>query len=246
MRWILLYILTALKCEASVLNGLPGEIIVTGVGRKAIETVSALALTPSDKVLNVGICGGEKKGRGYLVNQVISKETGRRYYPDILFEPLAEEMPLTTVRQFVNEVEEGMLYDMESSIICEQVLKTIAPSNLAIYKVVSDDGSDFPTPKEVADLIRENLPEIRKITRLLIGSDVPKNYEFLPGDIEGKLRLTQYMQNELKDIEHYCVASGREKELLDLLKQMEEQGKIPVHDKKAGREVLDEIYAYLR
>ena len=242
----MLYILTALKCEASVLNGLPGEVVVTGVGEKAFDTVSALTLNPSDKVLNVGVCGGEKKGRGYLVNQVISPETGRRYYPDILFETMAEEMPLTTVRQFVDEVGKDMLYDMESAIICEKVLKTIPPSHLAIYKVVSDDGRNFPTPKEVADLIRENLPEIKKITRRFTGTGILKTYEFLPDDIADKLRLTQYMRNELKDLEHYCVVSGRKAELLELLKKMEEQGEIPVRDKKAGREVLDEIYAYLR
>ena len=229
-----------------MLNGLPGEVIVTGVGNSAQEKVSSLSLDPSDKVFNVGVCGGEKKGRGYLVNQVISQETGRRYYPDILFETMAEEMPLTTVKEFVDDVGEGMLYDMESAIICEKVLKTIAPSNLAIYKVVSDDGSDFPTPKEVADLIRENLPEIKKIARRFVGTSVPKSYGFLPDGTEEKLRLTQYMRNELKDIEHYCVVSGRKDELLDLLKRMEEQGNIPVKDKKAGREVLDEIYAYLR
>jgi hypothetical protein len=54
------------------------------------------------------------------------------------------------------------------------------------------------------------------------------------------------MQNELKDLEHYCVASGRRDELLKLLSDMENDGRIPVKDKKAGREVLDEIYSYLR
>ena len=54
------------------------------------------------------------------------------------------------------------------------------------------------------------------------------------------------MRNELKDLEHYCVASGRQDELLKLLSDMENDGRIPVKDKKAGREVLDEIYSYLR
>ena len=243
---LLLYILTALKCEASVLNGLPGEIIITGVGEKAMEAVSTLDLKPSDKVLNVGICGGGYRGRGYLINQVISEETGRRFYPDILFETGTQEKTLTTVKEFVNEVRDGMLYDMESSIICEKVLKIIAPSNLAIYKVVSDNGRDFPSPKQVMDLIRHQLPEIKKIARAILENDDHKSYDFLSADLEEKLYLTHYMKNELKDIEHYCVAAGREKELLGLLKQMEDAGKLPAKDKKAGREVLDEIYSYLR
>ena len=75
---------------------------------------------------------------------------------------------------------------------------------------------------------------------------MPKSYEFLPESIFEEMRLTQYMRNELKDIEHYCVAAGREDELLDLLKKMRREERLPVKDKKAGREVLDEIYSYLR
>ena len=242
----MLYILTALKCEASPLNGLSGEVIVTGTGSKALDVLSALELSPSDRVLNIGICAGRNKGKGYLVNQVISQDTGRRFYPDILFETGIEEMPLTTSSKIVTEVNDGMLYDMEAAFICEKALKVISPSNLALYKVVSDSGDGFPSPKEVTELISANLKDIRKIARHLTCAEETKQYEFLPDDIEEKLRLTQYMQNELKDIEHYCAVSGREKELMELLKKMEKQGRIPVKDKRSGREVLDEIYSYLR
>ena len=81
----MLYILTALKCEASALGGLPGEVIVTGVGGRVVDRINQLDLKPDDYVLNVGICAGPEKGEGYLINQVISSVTGRRFYPDILF-----------------------------------------------------------------------------------------------------------------------------------------------------------------
>jgi len=242
----LLYILTALKCEASALKGLPGEVVVTGVGGCAVSTISKINLTPSDHVLNVGICAGKDIGKGYLINQVISDVTGRRFYPDILFESGAEEMSITTSSEVVTEVKDGMLYDMESSIICDAVLKVIPPSNLAIYKVVSDSGDKFPTKNEVTRLIRDHIDEITKIAELLTAGGAPKNYEFLPGSVADELRLTQYMRNELKDLEHYCAAAGREEELLSLLDKMRKEERIPVKDKKAGREVLDEIYAYLR
>ena len=242
----MLYILAALKCEASSLNGLDGEVVVTGVGKKALDVISALELSSSDRVLNIGICAGKNKGKGYLVNQVISQETGRRYYPDILFETGIDEISLTTSSGIVTEVEDGMLYDMEAALICDEALKIIPPSNLAVYKVVSDSGDSFPSPKEVAGLISKNLKDIKKIVSYLSAGGETKRYEFLPDDIEDKLRLTQYMRNELKDIEHYCAVSGREEELSDLLKKLEEQGRLPVKDKRSGREVLDEIYSYLR
>ena len=240
----MLYILTALKCEASALAGLPGEVIVTGVGGCAVSTISKTGLTPNDHVLNVGICAGKDIGKGYLINQVISNVTGRRFYPDILFESGAEEMSITTSSEVVTEVEEGMLYDMESSLVCDAVLKVIPPSNLAIYKVVSDSGDKFPTKNEVTRLIRDHIDEIRKM--LLTAGGTSGDYGFLPESIFEELRLTQYMRNELKDIEHYCATAGRKDELLALLDKMREEERIPVKDKKAGREVLDEIYSYLR
>ena len=242
----LLYILTALKCEASALSGLPGEVVITGVGGRASDKISKIGLTAKDFVLNVGICAGANKGRGYLINQVISIESGRRFYPDILFESGAEEMPISTSSNVVTEVADGMLYDMESSLICESVLKVIPPSNLALYKVVSDSGDKFPTANEVTALIREHVDEIKKIAELLTAGAASREYEFLPDSVFEDLRLTQYMRNELKDIEHYCVAAGRADELNMLLAKLREDGRIPVKDKKAGREVLDEIYSHLR
>ena len=242
----MLYILTALKCEASALEGLPGEVIVTGVGGRAISTISKMGLTPNDYVLNVGICAGSEKGKGYLINQVISGVTGRRFYPDILFNSGADEMSITTSDKIVTNVEEGMLFDMESSLVCEAVLKVIPPSSLAIYKVVSDNGGDFPSKNEITQMIGCHMDEIRKISEMLTSQSGNESYGFLPDDVFDEMHLTQYMRNELKDIEHYCSVSGKEADLLDLLEKMREEGKLPAKDKKTGREVLDEIYSYLR
>ncbi|MBR4409656.1 MAG: hypothetical protein IKT11_08055, partial [Bacteroidales bacterium] len=87
--------------------------------------IKGISLKPDDHVLNVGICAGTEIGKGYLINQVISNVTGRRFYPDILFDSGAEEMSITTSSEVVTSVEEGMLYDMESSLICDTVLKVI-------------------------------------------------------------------------------------------------------------------------
>ena len=60
------------------------------------------------------------------------------------------------------------------------------------------------------------------------------------------MHLTQYMRNELKDLEHYCAAAGREEELMALIEKLRKEERLPAKDKKAGREVLDEICSYLR
>ena len=156
-------------------------------------------------------------------------------------------MPLMTSPGIVNEVDDGMLVDMEAALICEKVLKIIPPSNLAFYKVVSDSGSDFMTASEVADMMRQHLPEIKKIARLMTENEKEtKSYEFLPESVVEEMHLTQYMRNELKDIEHYCAVSGRQEEFLNLLEKLRRDERLPAKDKKAGREVLNEIYSYLR
>ena len=155
-------------------------------------------------------------------------------------------MPLTTSPGIVHEVDEGMLIDMEASFICEIVFKILRPSDLTFYKVVSDSGTDFMSAGEVSEMLRQHLPEIRKIARLMLENNEAASYEFLPEDLAEKMRLTWYMRNELKDIEHYCVVSGRQEELMRLLGKMEEEGRLPAADKKAGREILNEIYSYLR
>ena len=243
----MLYILAALKCEASVLNGLPGKVIFTGVGLRANDILDSLDLKPEDKVLNVGVCAGRNKGKGYLINKVTSMTTCKSYYPDILFESGIEEMPLMTSPGIVNEVDEGVLVDMEAALICAKVLKVILPSHLTFYKAVSDSGTDFMTAHEVTEMMREHLPTIKKIARLMT-EDAPsvKTYEFLPESVAEELHLTQYMRNELQDIEHYLVVSGRQEEFLNLLDKYRKEGRLPARDKKAGREVLNEIYSYLR
>ncbi len=242
----MLYILTALKCEASALGTVPGEVVVTGVGGRIVDCIEKLDLKPDDYVLNVGICAGSEKGEDYLVNQVISLASGRRFYPDILFESGAKEMTLTTSPEIVTSVEEGMLYDMEAGLICDTVLKKLPPSNLAIYKVVSDSGDKFPSANEVTALIRAHVDEIKKIAELLVSQGSADSYEFLPESVADELRLTQYMRNELKDIEHYCAVSGKQELLLGLLDKLRKEGRIPVKEKKAGREVLNEIYSCIR
>ena len=243
----MLYILAALKCEASVLNGLPGKVIFTGVGLRADDILESLELKSEDKILNAGVCAGRNKGKGYLVNKVTSMSTCKTYYPDILFETDIEEMPLMTSPGIVNEVDEGVIVDMEAALICAKVLKVIPPSNLTFYKVVSDSGTDFMTAHEVTEMMREHLPTIKKIAHLMT-ENIPeaKSYEFLPEGISAEFHLTQYMRNELHDIEHYVAVSGRQEEFLNLLQKYRDEGRLPAKDKKAGREVLDEIYSYLR
>lgn len=242
----MLYILTALKCEAAALSGLPGHTVVTGVGDRCIPALEKITLSPQDLVLNVGCCAGRNKGAAYLACSIENADTGRMFYPDMHAGSPIPEAGLVTCSKVVTDVEEGRIYDMEAARICEWALKTIAPSNIAVVKAVSDDGTSLPSANDVTQLIRDHLQEIKQVTEHLCEGPDMNVQEDIPDGLYEELKLSQYMRNEFDALWHYSRVSGRNDELNAMLSSMREEGRIPVRDKKAGKEILDEIYAYLR
>lgn len=241
----MLYVLTALKCEAAALEGLPGKHIVTGVGSFAEKALQNIDLEPSDSVLNVG-CAAGMAGGCYLINSVTDNGTGRRYYPDILFDTDLPEAPLITSSSIVTDPEPGFLYDMEASLILAHAMKKIAPSRTAVIKAVSDDGSRRPSANEITSLIRDYRDEIGRIAGYLSFEKKRTDYMPLPDSITDELRLTQYMRSEFEDLVHYCVAAEKTEKLNQVLEEMRKNGMIPAKDKRQGRRVLDEIFSRLR
>ena len=241
----MLYVLTALKCEAAALTGLPGHVVVTGVGERCTGALEKITLTPQDRVLNVGCCAGTGIGGAYLANCIENADTGKRFYPDMRSDSGLPEKKLVTSSTVVTGTEDGLLYDMEAARICEWALKRIAPSNIAIIKVVSDDGKRLPSANEVTQLIREHLAEISAVAESLTeGAD--RSEDYIPEGLFDELKLSQYMRNEFASLWHYGYVSGRADDLNEYLDNKRAEGRIPVKDKKAGKEILDEIYAYLR
>ena len=241
----MLYVLTALKCEAAALEGLPGKHVVTGVGNYALKAIQSIEITPSDYVINVG-CAAGLSGGCYMVNSVTEQDTGRRFYPDMLVGSSLPEAPLITSSSIVTEPKPGYLYDMEAAIICGHVMKKTAPSRISIIKAVSDDGIRRPSANEVTSLIRGYRDEIGKIIDSLCRETEPVNYMPLPESVIDELRLSQYMKCEFEDLVHYCVASGNIDKLNGILDEMRASGTLPVKDKRQGRRVLDEIFARIR
>ena len=241
----MLYVLTALKCEAAAIDGLPGKHIVTGVGEFALKTLGKIDLHPSDCILNIGAAAGRTAGC-YLINSVTDEETGRRFYPDMPSEQLLPEAPLITSSGVVTDPKPGVLYDMEASLIRAFAMKKTAPSRIAFIKVVSDDGSRRPSANEVTSLIREYRDVIGKFILSFDRNDEPLNYMPLPGSVMDELRLSQYMRLEFEDLVHYCVVSRKMEMLCAVLDEMRGNGMLPVKDKRQGRRVLDEVFSRLR
>lgn len=241
----MLYVLTALKCEAAALEGLPGKHVITGVGAYAAKALKNIELTSSDSVINVGCAAGLTCGC-YLVNSVTDEDSGRRYYPDMLMGPVLPEAPLITSASIVTDPKPGFLYDMEASLICGHAMRKLAPSRIAIVKAVSDDGSRRPSANEVTALIRGYRKEIEQIIEYLTPKTGVKDYMILPETIADELRLTQYMKCEFEDLVHYCQVAGKTEKLNGILDEMRTEGTLPVKDKRQGRRVLNEIFSRIR
>jgi len=241
----MLYVLTALKCEAAALEGLPGKHIVTGVGAFAEKALEKIALDQSDSMINIGAAASTMPGC-YLVNSVTDGDTGRKFYPDMMSDPPLPECALITSSSIVTEPLPGALYDMEASLICKFAMRKIAPSKIAIVKAVSDDGSRRPSANEITSLIRKYRTEIGQIIDCLNREPEQNNYMPLPESVMEELKLTEYMRNEFEDLVHYCVVSGKLEKLESILSGMRSAGTLPVRDKKQGRRVLDEICSRLR
>lgn len=242
----MLYVLTALKCEAAALSGVPGTVVVTGVGARCKDKLDTISLTAGDRVLNVGCAAGRNTGTAYLINRIENKTSGRIFYPDMRSGMPLPETGLVTVSSVVSEVTEEEVFDMEGALICEWALKTLAPSAVAFIKVVSDDGTTRPSAADVTQLIRQHADNIKKIAESLAGDSDGQVNTTVPEGLADELRLSQYMRNEFASLWHYAVISGRSGEIESLLEDMRTAGRIPVKDKRSGKEILDEIFARLR
>ncbi len=242
----MLYILTALKCEAAALSGLPGKIIITGAGGLCPDALKELDLTPQDKVLNIGISGSKREtGSAYIASSV-SMEGKKKLYPDIALWQKLPVSELVTVTEVKKEMSDDLLYDMEGYLIAEWALKVIPPSSVCLLKIVSDSGKEFPSKQEITDLVRSHLTEIKVIAEHMSLEERPCGYTCLAEDVTEQLRLTEYMRNELCDLMHYARVSDKEDVLLGVIDGLRRSGRIPCKSKKEGRQILDEILSSLR
>ena len=127
------------------------KLIVTGTGKlkSAVATTYLLLKEPpkkSDKILNFGICGSglekHKSGQIFLINKIEDVNSGKSYYPEIIFSHLLPEATIVTYEKPViksktsNSVSE--LVDMEVSGFYEAANTFVQSHNIIILKVVSD------------------------------------------------------------------------------------------------------------
>ncbi|MCH7764252.1 MAG: hypothetical protein IIB95_11040 [Candidatus Marinimicrobia bacterium] len=158
-----------------------GEIVclTTGVGAKNVRKRLSVFLEKMDNnntiLINVGIAGGNSDhteiGEMFLVNQIMNEENNKVYDLEMLLKTWLRELPLTTVNAGVvnGGKDYNGLVDMEAAAIVETSLQFIPIQRMVFLKIVSDYMDKvLDTPEQVYPLMNSQLPEISKITSLLL------------------------------------------------------------------------------
>lgn len=150
------------------------KLIVSGTGKlkSAVATTYLLLKEPpkkSDKILNFGICGSglekHKSGQIFLINKIEDLNSGKTYYPEILFSHLLPEAGIIThekpvIKSKTNPSTAGLV-DMEVSGFYESANTFVQSHNIIILKVVSDhlSGEKF-TGAFIQSIVEKNIPHI--------------------------------------------------------------------------------------
>ncbi len=207
---------------------------ITGVG--GIKTASIFSYLFSKEkdafYILIGVCGTKNKGINlgeiFLVNKAIQNDTGKKFYPDIIFAHSLKENSIESfskVITFENLPDiQGELIDMESAYFLEATQFFLPPHKSQVLKIVSDHLEIKNITKEViSNLISYNLQKIKNIIDSLQELYKDEQKEIIL--IEEKnfllkicetLNLTEYMKNELFSL--YKIAKIRKNISIDSLK----------------------------
>lgn len=196
-RWNMVYIFTALYCEAHAFIDffhLKKDMVqtrfqvfynekeqirltITGVGMiSAAAAVSSICTEygagQEDFLINIGIAAAsEEKRQFFLCNKIFDSVTKRTFYPDILYHHPFLEVQVVTLPQPLEEIvnDSGYLYDMEAAAVYQSGAYFLGPHQMSFLKVVSDLGTKTHEimPKEVEQIFWTNIEQIADYIRIL-------------------------------------------------------------------------------
>jgi hypothetical protein len=127
------------------------RVVITGVGAIAAatavgSTAERYSIGKEDMLLNFGMCAGVNVPCGdlYLCSKLTEVETGRTFYPDMLYRHPFGEAALVTGRSIwtgSGEAEATVLYDMEAAAVYQAASYYVGPHRMQFLKLVSDNGT---------------------------------------------------------------------------------------------------------
>ena len=268
----MIYIFVALYCEAKPIITRYGlkpdggytlgsfsdaenrmKVILTGVGKTGSAAAVAYScakfgIGSDDFIINIGTAGGGRSRSGaYILNKITDADSGRPYYPDMIYRTCLTESCCTTVSTVATEemidADDNMLWEMEASGFADAARLFMPPDKVQFIKVVSDRGNDNKkdlTDELLENTIADNIDDIAGALEVFLKADEAKkeHVQFDPS-IEEEFKCSETMRQDLRKILIYLKNSNRD--INPILEQMRNEEIIPAKDRRQGKEALNEL-----
>lgn len=253
------------------------RLVVTGVGEIAAAAATAAVCArdgadAADFLVNIGCCaagGCEPADRDmdsgygaahaaqigdlYVCHKITEQETGKTFYPDILYRhPWKERELVTGMQPLQRATAHGALYDMEAAAVYQAGIRFFSPDRMLFLKVVSDfgiAGQERMTAEVLTGLLEQHVKEVAAfLTNLREAADEEetlRNDGILQEDeavlerLFAALHCSQTMRASARQYITYAALTG-----YDWKAELEEwyaRGLLPCKDRREGKVRLEEL-----
>ncbi len=251
------------------------RLIIMGVGSMAAAiSVSHICtkynINNQDMIIHIGTCGifstNNYQNNFYICNKIVQAETGKTFYPDILYRhDFLESAILTLPVLYTKDKEKfdkypniadcminvkNILIDMEASGVYQAAIQYVGTERIIILKVVSDNGEPQKvTPEFIHTIFIENGKALVQFLELLCrqqkieANKLSKFPSFTQMDWIDKvcddMHCSETMRNKLKHLFHYMDITG-----IDYHKKIEDMyldKRLPCKDKREGKKCYEQL-----
>lgn len=228
---------------------LSGSTPLNAASHTAAE-LSRHEIKPTDFLINIGTCAGgshRAKGTILLINRISDFASGRDYYPDILASSLKEETRLITGSRIhtaehpvLSERLADTVYDMEGSAVFHAASLFLAPHQLRFLKIVSDDGTNLPSPEEIRLLAESSLPVLeREIEAMKLQCGESELKEMDTDPVAELFCSSLTMKRQIRQLLQYCERMGIDWQ--KTIEQYKAEALLPALTKEKGKKLLQEV-----
>lgn len=224
---------------------------VTGIGKVnascAVTRILSMYEEEIDLVVNIGTCAGEDKGHTYVINRACDIDSGKDFYPDMVYKTPYDEMCLHTSDRYKTDSdftdEYGRyVYDMEGASVFAAASNFVSPDRIVLLKTVSDAGDpDIVTADYCVNLLKSSVESTLKLIEDIASSLPEEPYtkaDELTSKYEQELHCSEYMRNELKHLIRFALS-------LDVDISSKLDAYLPVKDRVEGKKVLEDVKKFL-
>lgn len=240
------------------------RLTLTGSGKvRAASAVTAVLLhDPDPYVLFFGSAAYLKDDHEllYLADRIEDIDTGRIFYPDLLYSFSLPECGILSGSRLLSESKtdrsslkepfelngylesicsqepDYLLYDLEASAVYEAANAFVGPHAISITAFASDRDASTVNAEDIRQKAEKALEKLLDLISVIQKSRQKKTVIPDEKNFKEHLHASLSMQRQIDQIIHYCICAG-----IDYQKIMNEEMKKETADRNEGKRVLDEF-----